>query len=256
MNASLLIPWRVRRWCRYATNPRWRRRQVAARRLRELTRNTVVGGPFEGMTYVPNAHGSAWCPKILGTYEQELRAIVEEIGELGFANIVNIGAAEGYYAVGLARRCPGTVVTCFELNTEAHATIRSLAEKNGVAERVTVLGACTHDRLQAAASRGRTCVICDIEGAEIDILAPGLCPALVDACLLVEVHDCKRPECGSTLRRRFGSTHDIVMIPAVVRQPADFPSGVRLPPRLFAASLDEGRPSGMFWFWMKPKKAE
>src|SRR4051794_38235977 len=108
ISVKQVVPWRVRRWYRYVTNGRWRRRQAATRRLAELTRSTVVGGPFEGMSYVGNSHGSAWCPKILGTYEREIRSAVDEIAAREFPNIVNIGAAEGYYAVGLARRCPSS----------------------------------------------------------------------------------------------------------------------------------------------------
>ena len=35
----------------------------------------VLSGPFEGMGYIPIALGSAWMPKVLGTYEKELQQV-------------------------------------------------------------------------------------------------------------------------------------------------------------------------------------
>lgn len=67
----------------------------------------VIKGPFEGMKYPSlRAAGSALVPKLIGTYEIELTPYIMKIIEKNYSIILNIGSAEGYYAVGLALRSP------------------------------------------------------------------------------------------------------------------------------------------------------
>ena len=60
----------------------------------------VLNGPFEGMQY-PNfeSYGSASWPKLLGTYESELTNAILAKKDTDYSSIVDIGCAEGYYAV-------------------------------------------------------------------------------------------------------------------------------------------------------------
>ena len=65
----------------------------------------VLSGPFHGMRYVDHSVGSSLFPKLIGTYEKELRYWLEaQFTESNLTTIVNIGAGEGYYAVGAALR--------------------------------------------------------------------------------------------------------------------------------------------------------
>jgi hypothetical protein len=38
----------------------------------EITGGTIIAGPFAGMRYIREATGSAFGPKLLGTYEKEI----------------------------------------------------------------------------------------------------------------------------------------------------------------------------------------
>ena len=74
----------------------------------------VLYGPFKGMTYPDSTSiGSVWLPKMLGIYESELHDILEEICSKNYSTIINIGAGEGYYAVGLALRIPTSMIYAF-----------------------------------------------------------------------------------------------------------------------------------------------
>ena len=69
------------------------------------TGSTVQNGPFKGMRL---ALRSSWgegdiSPMLLGVYEQELHGVLTEFSGEKYGAIVNIGAADGYYAVGTAR---------------------------------------------------------------------------------------------------------------------------------------------------------
>ena len=96
--------------------------------------------------------------------------MIERIVAAPYERIVDIGCAEGYYAVGLALRMPGTRIFAFDINEKAQAACRNLATLNGVSDRVTVGGLFSGADF---ADYGGSCVICDIEGAERDAARPG-----------------------------------------------------------------------------------
>src|ERR1700749_2885028 len=62
---------------------------------------TVKHGPFTGMVYPTKATRNRHViPKLLGTYEQELHGTIETIKGRKYDVVIDIGGAEGYYAVG------------------------------------------------------------------------------------------------------------------------------------------------------------
>ena len=65
----------------------------------------VRNGPFAGMRY-PGVQSvcSTIVPKLIGCYEKELHSVIELICSQQYNSVVDIGCAEGYYAVGLAMR--------------------------------------------------------------------------------------------------------------------------------------------------------
>lgn len=72
--------------------------------LRKVTQKRIFSGPFRGLFYVGESVGSSYFPKILGIYEKELHGILEANKLDSFDKIIVIGAGEGYYAVGLAKK--------------------------------------------------------------------------------------------------------------------------------------------------------
>ena len=67
-------------------------------------------GPFAGMSCISEAICSSLVPKLLGSYESELHQVLNQILETDYQNVIDIGCAEGYYAVGLALRLPNARV--------------------------------------------------------------------------------------------------------------------------------------------------
>ncbi len=99
---------------------------------RERTQCRVYSGPFTGMRYGPTAVGSAYIPKLLGTYERELAPLIEQACSQSPRWIVDIGAAEGYYAVGLAMRNKSAQVIAFEDEERGRVSLLRTAELNEV----------------------------------------------------------------------------------------------------------------------------
>ena len=67
----------------------------------------VLNGPFQGMNFHSAASEGCLVPKLLGCYEQPLHPFLEAAFARDYDVVLNIGSAEGYYAVGLALRMPG-----------------------------------------------------------------------------------------------------------------------------------------------------
>jgi predicted O-methyltransferase YrrM len=206
------------------------------------------------MRYIGRAVGSAWFPKLLGTYEKELWPAIAQAIRRGPDVVVNLGAAEGYYAVGMARALPHSRVIGFEAQTDYADVLRTLAERNGVQPRVEVRGLCRVADLQPALD-GADCplVLCDVEGAERILLDPAHVPALVRSCVLVEIHDMFVAGTGAEIQRRFSPTHRVECIPSAERTWRDVPPGVKITRRQLRRALGEGRPGLMHWFWMTPR---
>ena len=218
-----LLPDSVRRPLRALFMPRW---QLAAFLVRYASRHQAVAGPFRGMRLELSPLSSRHLlGYILGSQELELRPAIDAIVERGYRTILNVGAADGYYAVGLARRSPQARVEAFEALPELHPVIARTAAANGVADRVAIHGACTASQLRARldAAEEPTLVLMDIEGGEVDLLDPNAVPELAGADILVETHDAFVADATATLLRRFHETHGITLYTARPRVLNDFP---------------------------------
>jgi predicted O-methyltransferase YrrM len=82
------------------------------------------------MHYTENSQGSCYIPKLLGVYERELHDVLENLIAWGPDLVIDAGAAEGYYAVGLARRLPQSRIMAFEMEEGGRAS-----RADGFAER-------------------------------------------------------------------------------------------------------------------------
>jgi precorrin-6B methylase 2 len=171
----------------------------------------ITGGPFKGMDYVSAATEGPLIARLLGTYESELHPHLAALASGGIDCVIDVGCAEGYYAVGLARLMPEVTVYAYDIEEKARIICADLAARNGVGDRVIVGGELKPDGFQAFAGR-KALVIVDTEGAEVDILQPDLSPALAEMNIIVETHDLFRAGARATLVERFTPTHDIVTV--------------------------------------------
>jgi threonine dehydrogenase-like Zn-dependent dehydrogenase len=137
--------------------------------------------------------------------------------------ILNIGCAEGYYAIGLARLMPSARVLAHDIDPNALDLCRKMAEMNGVADRIS-LGGRVDGAAFAALAGQKVLVVCDIEGAEIDLLDPAAFPALRGFTLVVEAHDePDAPPVSDELERRFAASHAVTRATSL-RRPIDLPA--------------------------------
>lgn len=176
----------------------------------------VRNGPFRGMRYpTRRALGSMLYPKLLGSYERELEHIVERASRTDYSSVVNIGCAEGYYAVGFALRLPKAVVFAFDTDPDARVACGSMAALNGVSHRVRIEGFCDPAALVSLPLGRRALIVSDCEGFERQLFTAKTVGELRQHDLLIETHDFLDLEVTPALRAAIQPTHDVTVIPAL-----------------------------------------
>lgn len=241
--------------------------------IKRKTGMAVAAGPFAtmklpdaelGFSFPPAAivdiykpAASVFAPKVLGIYERELHSAIESVCAGDFARIIDIGAADGYYAVGLAKRCPTARVIAFEGDAYGQMRLRRTAQLNGVLDSIEILGRCEQgDLRQALGGSSSTFILCDVEGYEEVLLDPAGVPELKSASILVELHEANVPGIEVLMRGRFAGTHSIVAIEQERRHWREYPFWTVLtyfiPNKYRAFVVNERRGDGMVWLWMTP----
>jgi len=192
------------------TLAKWRSTLIGTS-LRARLGPVVAAGPFRGMIYDVAASEGSYPARLLGCYEASLAPVIEAAIALAYPLVIDVGCAEGYYAVGLARRMPQATVWARDASDRAQRLCRELSAQNGVANRVQVGGILTHADLGVCAAQP-TFIFCDIEAAEGELLDPAAAPALTRADILVEVHEGMKPGLMALLTGRFADSHQITRI--------------------------------------------
>jgi hypothetical protein len=217
---------------------------------------TVQSGPFAGMILPDRVswNDGDLLPKLLGFYEAELHPVIGEITAAAPDLVVNVGAAEGYYAVGMSRLLPAASVLAFDTEPKSQEICRLAAMLNDLGNRVSVGGQCTPDVLQTVLLRGRTqVVICDCEGYERELIDPERVPALRTATLVVECHDFADTSITQTLVDRLSPSHTLTRICEGARDPNQSPFLRRLGSLDRWLAVCEYRPAMMHWIIANPK---
>lgn len=237
-------------------------RRLVARLLRAPSGQRVMSGPFRGMRVPEGADAGMMGRFLLGTHELELAPALERLAASGLRTIVNLGAAQGYYAVGLALRCPDAQVTAFEATEAFHPFIERAAVANGVADRIAVRGMCDAVSLAQCVRAGLppALVLADIDGAELAVFDERAVAALVHAAVLIETHDRRAPGTTERLLARFGKTHRVEVYLPRSRRREDIPAAVRSGgwralSWLLLWEMKEGRVSDQRWLLFIPRGA-
>lgn len=216
----------------------------------------VRSGPFKGMMFWPIGVPGYWsgglAPSLLGVYERELHESLQELTQREYEHVINVGCAEGYYAVGLALRLPRARVFAFDMDQKSRQLCDAMAVVNAVSDRVVVDGECTVERLGELTMK-RSLIVCDCEGCEVQLLKPELAPGLAQSDILVELHDILQPGITEQILPRFAATHDIRIVQTEQRDPTAFKDLAFLSLDERRQALDERRPGPMQWAVMSSR---
>lgn len=216
---------------------------------------TTGGGIFRGLRWPRMVYvGSVFAPKVLGTYEVEIQPVFARLAKgIGISSFIDIGAAEGYYAVGAALLNPTLKVIAFERQTAAHEHIAELAAENSVLERIELHGEFDLAKLDKKVLGERPLVLMDVEGAEAELIDARFAGCFAKASLIVEVHDFAVPGVARTVESVLSRTHKItdVRISRSVR--GALRNGTGLSRFEWQVATNEKRPIGNHWLIAIPR---
>lgn len=226
----------------------------AERKVYKATNGVVLQGPFRGLKLVnENVFGSE-IPKLLGSYEKELNAPLTAALNRSPNTICNLGAAEGYYALGCAKYKSVNHVIVFEALESGRRLITENLSANDIHSNVEVRGLCHEEVLWETLNSSKIdLMLIDIEGAELDILSTRNIELLSNTELIIESHDFCQPDCMSHLQNSLKVTHDLEVIDSTPRCISDFPDVIFLPASLKLELMNERRPGIMQWLVCCPK---
>jgi len=217
---------------------------------------TVKHGVFKGMKYPYAGYvGSVLFPKLIGCYERELAPVIEQVCQQSYTEIVDIGCAEGYYAVGLAMRLPEARVFAFDTDRDAKRLCRAMAKINHVSDRLVIGSFCDERTLGELPLTRKALIVSDCEGYEKQLFTAQNAAALRKHDILIEVHDFVDSTISTHLREVFRSTHSLEVYSSI-----DDATKVALYdyPELHGMSVGEkfsivreSRPVNMEWFFLK-----
>jgi trans-aconitate methyltransferase len=148
---------------------------------------------------------------MLGLYERPLQQALETlVVTRDYDLVVDIGSADGFYAVGLAMRCPKARVIAFDTEPRARKATAAMAQCNGVGDRVSVRGFCrATDLVDVVRDARRALVLSDCEGYERQLFPQGSGTALARHDVAIELHDWIDYAISPQLRSVFRETHAI-----------------------------------------------
>lgn len=154
--------------------------------------NTIAYGPFKGLKFVDDSHwGQAdKGSMILGLYKQEMLNELIAI-PAKYDVFIDLGAADGYYGVGVLVNQLFKKSYCYEITEHGRAVIEKNATINGLLDKVVIRGEATkniaheipHDELR------RSVLFVDIEGAEFDLFDADVFSCFKKSIIFVELHN-------------------------------------------------------------------
>ena len=213
----------------------------------------VLSGIFEGMKMPLEVSWGGLSARLAGSYEEEFVPDLAALIARQPPVVIDAGAAEGYYAVGLAQALPSSTVYAFDISREARRLCRLAATRNGV-HNLHVRGRIDPRELRTLLVPNAL-VLADVEGYETVLLDPERVPGLCRSAIIVELHEWIAPGATTLVLDRFTATHHIKMIDS---RPRDAFGRGHLPHLTAeeAHSAVQERPYSQQWAVMRPLYSE
>ena len=156
-----------------------------------------------------SSYGSSIFPKLSGTYESELTDLFFKLEGNNYSCIVDVGSAEGFYAVGLALRFKEAKVYAFDISETAQQLCKEMAALNNVSDRVDVRQECIAENLATLVNGQKALIICDCEGYERHLFDGENINKLEHSDLIIELHPMHEKDVKEYLYQLFVDTHSI-----------------------------------------------
>jgi len=222
---------------------------------RALFGDSVKYGPFRNLIL---GHGSTWAQyddflKLIGEYEPHIVEKLVEVSD-GYTVFVDIGASDGYFALGLVKAEFFSRAICFEKSDEDRSIIKELAKQNHIEGQIEIHGSATATKiLDLKTQIGRCVILCDIEGGELEILTDEVLELYSNSVFIIELHEhlvsAQKTEAFKRRCEKYFAMSFILRKSPKVFSYTEF-DGYSDDRRF--ASFSEGRPNLMSWILLEP----
>lgn len=219
----------------------------------------VESGPFKGMHYVAKSIGSSLIPKILGTYESEIHELLQNFPRFDLG--LDVGAAEGYYAIGLIHSGMCRNVIAWEITSEGRHLCKQLAEMNKASDHVEIRGECIESELISVIDKNsdqKVLLITDCEGFESVFFNENTSDHFRYLHIIIETHDFICPGIHKKIRNLLTKTHRINEVFPIRKsfdkniKSAVWPLSFLARKSIWRLSTSERRSSGNGWLICSP----
>lgn len=170
------------------------KRHYLTQTLREATGSVVQHGILKGYKFgVSHWAEPAVGSYLLGTYEVQVCAILDTL-KSPETTLIDIGAADGLYGIGLVSVGAFGQSLCFEVNEKCQQNLRQTSVSLGLENKISIYGEAKKFTVQQAIEKKldvdeRAVIICDIEGGEFDLFDQEFFQILSNHHIIIETHD-------------------------------------------------------------------
>jgi len=239
----------------------YQRKIVLSNRIHRKMNGVVGYGVMKGLKLLLSA---TWgrgdrAGMLLGLYEREVAGLLQKYMP-GRSTFIDIGAADGYYAVGMlvAGLCDECVA--FEASEKGRASILDLAKINDFENHIKILGAANENTLSELSKNhqlDRSVILCDIEGEEINVFNDNSIAILDGSIIIIELHRYKGlnvDQVEAILRSRAKKYFHVETVKSGARFPLDIPELEQYDEDDKWLICSEGRAYSQSWLVLVPKK--
>jgi hypothetical protein len=224
--------------------------------------NHIVSmGPFNGLKFSDKlgwGNQNDLTSQLLGFYELEVVKLIHELASHDRV-FIDIGAANGFYAVGVAKCFDINHVYCYEMTEWGRSAILNNAIINNVQHKLSILGKCDQEALSKAscAYANSSCIVLvDIEGGEFKLLDKNAFQLFRYSDIIVELHDWMSDDLSATQKMLINSseTHHHSFFRNNGRDPMGCKLISHLPEDYQWLACSESRERSMQWVHFQPLK--
>jgi len=234
-----------------------RRRRELSLELNDIFQARVAYGLFRGMKLSQSASWSVYdrAPMLLGIYEEEVLEIILKL-PAHIDVFINIGAADGYYAIGALTSGRFRKSIAYEMEETSRRAMADNALLNNVVPHISIRETADTQTLSLISDdlRGNSFVLIDIEGYEFTLLNDKNLTLLKDTFVVVEIHifDAESVDQYQLLLERCKNTHKTRVVMTGARDLSRYPEISHFSDNDRWLLCSEGRPYNMSWLVLEP----
>ena len=232
-----------------------KKRIILSSKISKIYNNTVQQGPFKGMIINEDQFWGQGdrSSKILGLYEKEIQDLIVSIQkDKNYSTFVDIGGADGFFAIGslvnnLFEKCE-----VFEISKRGRNSIQKNSKKNNVYDSIKIHDKASKRSLIKIDNINNSLILCDIEGGEYELFDEKLINEIYPSDIIIEIHKDNENSLVN-FEKRFTKSYSLTKITQEPRSLKNFKELENINDNNRALITSEGRSYVQEWWHLSPK---